>query len=99
MSQPVPAVAAAALLLLLAARAEAEPDDSRLIHPADTSRPSTPQDTIDPFDFAVPLLSRELPAPSYAPPSAQSPAPAADAEPDAMPGMDHGSMDHGNISH
>jgi hypothetical protein len=99
MRKSVPASAAIALLLLAAASVQAEPSEPRLSHPADTSRPAPSPDAIEPFDLAVPLLSRGLPNPSYG--QVQSGAAAPDPKPDAeaMPAMDHGGMDHGNMTH
>lgn len=99
MRKSVPASAAVALLLLSAPNVQAEPSEPRLSHPADISRPAPSPDAIEPFDLAVPLLSRDLPNPSYGqvPTDTGTPDPKPDAE--AMPGMDHGGMDHGNMTH
>jgi hypothetical protein len=99
MRKPVPASVATALLLLMAPGVQAEPSTPRLSHPADTSRPVQSPDAIEPFDLAVPLLSRDLPNPSYG--QAQPDTGTPDAKPDAeaMPGMDHGGMDHSNMAH
>jgi hypothetical protein len=94
MSKPVPAFAAAALLLLAPVQAQAEPDDVRLSHPADTTRTYETPQRIEPFDLAVPLLSRDVPAPSYAPALSDSAAPDAPPQAEPMPGMDHGGMTH-----
>jgi hypothetical protein len=99
MRKSVPVSVAAALLLLAASDARAEPSDPLASHPADTSRPVQSPETIEPFDLAVPLLSRDQPNPSYG--SVRSDTDAPDAAPDAeaMPGMDHRGMDHGNMTH
>ena len=74
--------------------AHAEEDKLQLSHPADASRTYQGADDIDPFAFAVPLLAREAPVPSYGQrptdPSATTPQPM--PMDNSMPGMDHSNM-------
>lgn len=89
-----PAVAGSAMMFIALLPAYAEEDSLQLSHPADTSQAYQDADDINPFDFAVPLLTREMPVPSYgqrpADPSTSTTEPMPMDE--SMPGMDHSNM-------
>jgi hypothetical protein len=89
-----PALAGVAMTFIALLPANAEEDSLQLSHPADTSQTYQGADDIDPFGFAVPLLTREVPAPSYGQRSADPSASAAEPMPmdQSMPGMDHSNM-------
>jgi hypothetical protein len=74
--------------------AHAEEDSLQLSHPADTSEAYQGADETNPFDFAVPLLTREVPTPSYGQRPADPSASATEPMPmdESMPGMDHSNM-------
>ncbi|WP_395021358.1 hypothetical protein [Dongia sp.] len=93
------ALICAAITLAWTQPVRAESDDSAaLTHPGDTDPVYRAAQSDDPFALAVPMLTRDVASPSYAP--APSGAPAAEkAEAEAMPDMDHGGMDHGNMTH
>lgn len=90
----LPAIAGAAMTLVALVAAHAEQDVPQLNHPADTSLAYQSADDINPFDFAVPLLTREAPAPSYGQRPADPNASTAEPMPmdESMPGMDHSNM-------
>lgn len=90
----LPAVAGAAMTFIALLSAHAEEDGLQLSHPADTSQAYHGADDINPFDFAVPLLTREAPAPSYGQRPADSSTSMTDPMPmdESMPGMDHSNM-------
>lgn len=90
----LPAVAGVAVLLIALQTAHAEPDNPQLSHPADTSQAYAGTDDINPFDFAVPLLTREAPVPSYGQRPTDPSASTTETMPmdESMPGMDHSNM-------
>lgn len=98
MQKALPTLAVAILGLGWSIPAQAEEVTPQLTHPADPTQVYQTGVAIDPFAFAVPLLNREAPMPSYGttPPGSSSASP----EVEAMPGMDHGNMpgmDHSNM--
>lgn len=77
--------------------AHAQEAETAAPHPADTTITYEAPQPRDPFAFAVPLATREMPVPSYQQRMAETQAPAMDHS--AMPGMDHSTMpgmDHGS---
>lgn len=94
MKFPLPMVAGVAMTIIAFPAAHAAEDSLRLSHPADTSQVYGDVDDINPFDFAVPLLTRVTPTPSYGPNPADPDASMTEPVPmdESMPGMDHSNM-------
>lgn len=90
----LPAVAGVAMTFIALLSAHAEQDGPQLSHPADTSQAYQGPDDISPFDFAVPLVTREAPVPSYGQRPADPSTSTAEPMPmdESMPGMDHSNM-------
>lgn len=98
MTPLISVLGAAAITLIAALPAHAQEQETAAPHPADVTITYQTPVPGDPFAFAIPLATREMPAPSYQQRQAVTEeAPAMDHS--MMPGMDHSAMpgmDHGS---